>query len=80
MSRPIGDLGMLQSMSEADTETAPTKPTTKPDTKPSTRPSHPGKKPFEGPNPAPKASRRELEQAKKDVLSIIKQILGDGKK
>lgn len=80
MSRPIGDLGMLQSMSEADTETAPTKPTTKPDTKPSTRPSHPGKKPFEGPNPAPKASRREMEQAKKDVLSIIKQILGDGKK
>lgn len=80
MSRPIGDLGMLQSMSEADTETAPTKPTTKPDTKPSTRPSHPGKKPFEGPNPAPKASKREMEQAKKDVLSIIKQILGDGKK
>ena len=80
MSRPIGDLGMLQSMSEADTETAPTKPTTKPDTKPSTRPSHPGKKPFEGPNPAPKASKREMEQAKKDVLSIIKHILGDGKK
>jgi len=80
MSKPIGDLGMLQSMSEAGTETAPTKPTTKPDTKPNVRPGHPGKKPFEGPNPAPKASQKELDKAKNDVLKLIQGILRDGKK
>jgi hypothetical protein len=80
MSRPIGDLGMLQSMSEAGTETVPAKPTTKPDTKPGTRPAHPGKKPFEGPNPGPKASQKEIEKAKNDVLKIIQGILRDGKK
>jgi hypothetical protein len=80
MSRPIGDLGMLQSMGEAETETAPTKPTTKPDTKPRTRPAHPGKKPFEGPNPAPKATKKEIESAKKDVMKLIQDILRDGKK
>jgi hypothetical protein len=80
MSRPIGDLGMLQSMSEAGTETAPAKPTTKPDTKPGTRPAHPGKKPFEGPNPGPKASQKKIEKAKNDVLKIIQGILRDGKK
>ena len=80
MSKPIGDLGMLQSMSEAGTETAPVKPTTKPDTKPNVRPGHPGKKPFEGPNPAPKASQKELDKAKNDVLKLIQGILRDGKK
>jgi hypothetical protein len=80
MSRPIGDLGMLQSMSEAGTETVPAKPTTKPDTKPGTRPAHPGKKPFEGPNPGPKASQKKIEKAKNDVLKIIQGILRDGKK
>jgi hypothetical protein len=80
MSKPIGNLGMLQSMSEADTETAPAKPTTKPGTKPGTRPAHPGKKPFEGPNPAPKASQKEIEKAKNDVLKLIQGILRDGKK
>jgi hypothetical protein len=80
MSKPIGDLGMLQSMSEAGTETAPAKPTTKPDTKPNVRPGHPGKKPFEGPNPAPKASQKELDKAKNDVLKLIQGILRDGKK
>lgn len=80
MSRPIGDLGMLQSFGESETETAPTKPTTKPDTKPRTRPSHPGKKPFEGPNPSPKASKKDIEKAKEDVLKIIQDILKDGKK
>lgn len=80
MSRPIGDLGMLQSMGEAETETAPVKPTTKPGTRPSIRPAHPGKKPFEGPNPKPKASRKEMEDAKKDVLQLIQTILRDGKK
>ena len=80
MSRPIADLGMLQSMKEADTETKPAKPTTKPDTKPTIRPGHPGKKPFEGPNPGPKASKKEIEQAKNDVLKLIQGILRDGKK
>ena len=80
MSRPIGDLGMLQSMGEAETETAPVKPTTKPGTRPSIRPAHPGKKPFEGPNPKPKASKKEMEDAKKDVLQLIQSILRDGKK
>lgn len=80
MSRPIGDLGMLQSMGESETETAPVKPTTKPDTKPSIRPAHPGKKPFEGPNPRPKASKKEMETAKKDILQLIQNILRDGKK
>lgn len=80
MSRPIGDLGMLQSMGEAETETAPVKPTTKPGTRPSIRPAHPGKKPFEGPNPKPKASKKEMEDAKKDVLQLIQTILRDGKK
>jgi hypothetical protein len=80
MSKPIGDLGMLQSMSEADTETVPAKPTTKPGTKPGTRPAHPGKKPFEGPNPDPKASQTEIEKAKNDVLKLIQGILRDGKK
>jgi hypothetical protein len=80
MSRPIGDLGMLQSMGEAETETVPVKPTTKPGTRPSIRPAHPGKKPFEGPNPKPKASNKEMEDAKKDVLQLIQNILRDGKK
>lgn len=80
MSRPIADLGMLQSMKEADTETTPAKPTTKPGTKPTIRPAHPGKKPFEGPNPGPKASKKEIEQAKNDVLKLIQAILRDGKK
>ena len=80
MSRPIANLGMLQSMKEADTETTPAKPTTKPDTKPTIRPAHPGKKPFEGPNPGPKASKKEIEQAKNDVLKLIQGILRDGKK
>lgn len=80
MSRPIGDLGMLQSMGETETETAPVKPTTKPGTRPSIRPSHPGKKPFEGPNPKPKASKKEMEDAKNDVLQLIQSILRDGKK
>ena len=80
MSRPIGDLGMLQALPEAETETAPVRPTTKPDTKPRTRPAHPGKKPFEGPNPSPKASKRDVEQAKEDLLKVIQNILKDGKK
>jgi len=80
VSRPIADLGMLQSMKEADTETTPVKPTTKPNTKPTIRPAHPGKKPFEGPNPGPKASKKEIEQAKNDVLKLIQGILRDGKK
>ena len=80
MSKPTGNISMLKSMSEADTETAPVKPTTKPDTKPTTRPSHPGRKPFEGPNPAPKASKKEIERAKNDVLKLIRSILDDGKK
>lgn len=80
MSRPIGDLGMLQSFTEAETETAPARPTTKPDTKPRIRPAHPGKKPFEGPNPSPKASKKEIEKAKEDVMKLIQSILKDGKK
>jgi hypothetical protein len=80
MSKPVGSLTSFKSMAEAETETAPVKPTTKPDTKPSVRPAHPGRKPFEGPNPAPKASKKEIEKAKNDVLKLIQGILRDGKK
>jgi hypothetical protein len=80
MSKPVRSLTSFKSMAEAETETAPVKPTTKPDTKPSVRPAHPGKKPFEGPNPAPKASKKEIEKAKNDVLKLIQGILRDGKK
>lgn len=44
---------LVKYLTEADTETAPTR--TKPTTKPGTRPSHPGKNPNPGVNPAPKA-------------------------
>jgi hypothetical protein len=60
---------------------APAKPQTKPDVKPGIkpgtkpRPSHPGKNPFPGEHPAPKASRPSPEQAKKEVINVILDLI-----
>jgi hypothetical protein len=64
---------LVKYLTEADTETAPTR--TKPTTKPGTRPSHPGKNPNPGVNPAPKAKRPSPEEAKDKIMDVIMQIL-----
>jgi hypothetical protein len=64
---------LVKYLTEADTETAPTR--TKPTTKPGTRPSHPGKNPNPGVNPAPKANRPSPEEAKDKIMDVIMQIL-----
>jgi hypothetical protein len=55
--------------------TAPTKPITKPDTKPRTRPAHPGKNPRPGEQIDPKAGRISPEDAKKEVIDVILNLL-----
>jgi len=55
------------------TKPAPTKPGTKPGTRP--RPTHPGKNPNPGENPAPKAKKVSLEDAKDKVIDVIMQLL-----
>ena len=64
---------LVKYLTEADTETAPTR--TKPTTKPGTRPSHPGKNPNPGVNPAPKAKKPSPEEAKDKIMDVIMQIL-----
>lgn len=64
---------LVKYLTEADTETAPTR--TKPTTKPGTRPSHPGKNPNPGVNPAPKANRPSPEETKDKIMDVIMQIL-----
>jgi hypothetical protein len=56
--------------------TAPTKPITKPDTKPRTRPAHPGKNPRPGEQIDPKAGRISPEDAKREVIDVILNLLG----
>lgn len=55
------------------TKPAPTKPGVKPGTRP--RPTHPGKNPNPGENPAPKAKKVSLEDAKDKVIDVIMQLL-----
>lgn len=59
---------------ESASEPAVAPPKTKPTTKPSTRPGHPGKKPFEGPNPAPKAKKKETKEASATTVAPSKPI------
>jgi hypothetical protein len=71
-----GDL--VKYLSENGPATAPTKPTTKPTTKPGTkptRPAHPGKNPNPGEKESPKAKKVSPEQAKKEVIDVIMQLL-----
>ena len=55
------------------TKPAPTKPGVKPGTRP--RPTHPGKNPNPGENPAPKAKKVSLEDAKDKIIDVIMQLL-----
>jgi hypothetical protein len=59
----------------AEPTTAPSKPITKPGTKPTTRPSHPGKNPRPGEEIAPKAGRISPEDAKREVIDVILNLL-----
>jgi len=59
----------------AEPTTAPSKPITKPGTKPTTRPSHPGKNPRPGEEIAPKAGKISPEDAKKEVIDVILNLL-----
>jgi hypothetical protein len=71
-----GDL--VKYLSENGPATAPTKPVTKPTTKPGTkpqRPAHPGKNPNPGEKESPKAKKVSPEQAKKEVIDMIMQLL-----
>jgi hypothetical protein len=71
-----GDL--VKYLSENSPSTAPTKPVTKPTTKPGTkpqRPAHPGKNPNPGEKESPKAKKVSPEQAKKEVIDVIMQLL-----
>jgi hypothetical protein len=71
-----GDL--VKYLSENSPSTAPTKPVTKPTTKPGTkpqRPAHPGKNPNPGEKESPKAKKVSPEQAKKEVIDMIMQLL-----
>jgi hypothetical protein len=65
-------------VAEQNPAVAPTKPTTKPTTKPGTkpqRPAHPGKNPNPGEKESPKAKKISPEQAKKEVIDVIMQLL-----
>jgi hypothetical protein len=73
MPAKITKADLLNYLKEASAPAvAPSKPKTKPDIKPSTRPGHPGKKPFEGPNPAPKAKKKETKEASAPAIAPSK--------